>query len=54
MDRQRRDFEGPDPERSHLFTRLSTDGAKDDTRRLLLDLLTARDIVDSVDVHEPG
>jgi aminoglycoside phosphotransferase family enzyme/predicted kinase len=54
MDRQRRDFEGPDPERSHLFARLSTDGAKDDTRRLLLDLLTARDIVDSVDVHEPG
>ena len=54
MDRQRRDFAPPDPKRSELFIRLSTEGAKDDTRRRLLDLLTTRGIVDSVDVHEPG
>ena len=45
MEQQKEEFEGPNPDCPELFDTVSSDGPKPDTRRRVLEILEARDML---------
>ncbi len=53
MERQRTEFEAPDPEHAKLFETVSTDGEEEETREKVVRALTSRGMLDESQVTAP-